>query len=449
MKPSLTITISNQGLQPEREYSVRILLTEFLGPEYELKYHSQPHYIIQVSNGMITMDDAFFANYDQAASYLKKEEIPQQICFLDVSQWNVRQLPVLFGNSTMQISDHQIQLGADLFAAIFFMLSRWEENANPARDEHHRFPGNESLAYKQDFLDRPVVNEYADLLWRMLQQMGYTGQRKSRQFKIVPTHDIDDLVFWTESNKKRRFLNLAGDLVKRGQPKMAMHRWKSHAETQQDIKNDPYNTYDHLMDLAENKGVSAHFYFMAGGETAYDRPYDLGSNLFKETINNIKARGHTLGFHASYDTYQTPDLFKDEKKRLEQAIEMEITEGRQHYLRFENPLTAQIWEGANLQTDSTLYYSGYPGFRCGSCYAYPLFDVLQRKQLDVIEQPLLAMDCCFEGIQAEQAARQISEIKLHTKKHEGDFTFLVHNASYVWMNAYPSFKTIEKAFYDL
>ena len=334
-----------------------------------------------------------------------------------------------------------------MFASTFFMLSRWEEYANKARDEHGRFPGNESLAYKHGFLNRPVVNEYADLLWQMLQKIGYEGERKRRTYKIVPTHDIDDLQFWTTSNKKRRYLNLAGDLVKRGNLKMAKKRWSSYLETKKSIEKDPYYTYKHLIDQAEKAGVQAQFYFMAGGETAYDRPYDLNSELFKDVINQVKESGHKIGFHGSYNTFNQPDLYKQEKEALEQAVDMEIAAGRQHYLRFENPGTMNIWEQSGITTDSTLYYSDHPGFRCGSCYAFPLFDIVNRKQTSVAEQPLLAMDCCFEDTDVEEATRKINAIKKQTKKHLGDFVFLIHNASYGWMQKYPSFVTIEKALY--
>jgi len=448
LKPVLTITISDQGLQQEREYSIRMLLTEFLGLKYELAHHSKPTYILQSGDGKITMEDVFFSRFVAPDAYLKEEHIQKRVSWLDIKDWEIQQLPVLFGDNTIQLEGEQITCGADLFASAFFMLSRWEEYANPIRDAHDRFPGNESLAYRQGFLNRPVVNEYANLLWQMLQQIGYTGQRKNRQFKIVPTHDIDDLQFWTPTNKKRRFLNLAGDMVKRGNFNMARQRWKSYAATQKDPAKDPYYTYDHLMNKAEKAGVQARFYFMAGGETAYDRPYDLGSTLFKEIVNNIKHRGHTLGFHASYDTYRTPGLFKEEKRRLEQAIDMEVTAGRQHYLRFENPLTSQILENAALQTDSTLYYSDYPGFRCGCCYTFPLFDILNKRQTEVLEQPLLVMDGCLEVMDTEKAIDTIHAMKEQVKKHQGDFVFLVHNSSYGWMNSNPDLIAIEKVLYE-
>jgi hypothetical protein len=328
------------------------------------------------------------------------------------------------------------------------MLSRWEEYVLPHRDQHGRFPGNESVAYKHGFLYRPVVNEYAELLWLLLQKAGFKGERKQRTFSVVPTHDVDDLLFWNAANKKRWYRHLAGDLLKRRNPRLAAKRRRSYADTMTDVKKDPYYLYDQLMDKAEKAGVQAQFYFMAGGHTTYDRPYDLNSALFREVTTQIKARGHLIGYHGSYNTWNDPALFLKEKKALEQAVEREITSCRQHYLRFEVPATWQVQEAAGIHTDSTLYYSGFPGFRCGSCYPFPVFDILNRKQLQLIEKPLLLMDGDLGKPGPQQADQLITNIQQQVKKFKGDFVFLRHNGSDAWMNNHHPLNNYEKALYE-
>ena len=45
------------------------------------------------------------------------------------------------------------------------MLSRYEEYVDSSRDVHDRFPAKASLAYKEGFLDQPIINEYIELLF--------------------------------------------------------------------------------------------------------------------------------------------------------------------------------------------------------------------------------------------------------------------------------------------
>ena len=78
-------------------------------------------------------------------------------------------IPVIYGNAKLNIENSKlITCGIDIFASSFFMLTRWEEYVNKSRDLHNRFPGNESLALKFNFLNRPIVNEYVVMLKNMM-----------------------------------------------------------------------------------------------------------------------------------------------------------------------------------------------------------------------------------------------------------------------------------------
>ena len=49
----------------------------------------------------------------------------------------------------------------DIFAASFYLLTRYEEYIPHLKDELGRFPPEESLAFKENFLDQPVVDIWA------------------------------------------------------------------------------------------------------------------------------------------------------------------------------------------------------------------------------------------------------------------------------------------------
>ena len=115
MPDKLIVTISDQGLQPEREYSIRMLLAEFLGLNYEIKYHNHPTYIFQVGEGKIKIQDHFFSKFQQAVDYLKAEHIPQQIDLLNMVEWQIEQLPIIFGTNQLQIQEKDIQCDAHMF----------------------------------------------------------------------------------------------------------------------------------------------------------------------------------------------------------------------------------------------------------------------------------------------------------------------------------------------
>ena len=51
------------------------------------------------------------------------------------------------------------------------MLSRYEELIVLDRDSHNRFAAESSIAFKAGFLDRPIINEYLEILKWCLNQL--------------------------------------------------------------------------------------------------------------------------------------------------------------------------------------------------------------------------------------------------------------------------------------
>jgi len=178
----IKIKIPNNNLN-ERKYILDIIFNEFLGLDYTLKTGSKEYEIELKNKKILTIKDTFFNKYPEDLEYLKLENIPKDISELDI------------------------------FAATFFMLTRWEEYVNQNRDEHNRFPAYESLAYKQSFLDRPIVNEYVEELKEMLLELDDSLVFKKREFELVLTHDVDSLYMW--KSWKQIFRVALVDIVKR------------------------------------------------------------------------------------------------------------------------------------------------------------------------------------------------------------------------------------------
>jgi hypothetical protein len=104
--------------------------------------------------------------------------------------------------------------------------------------------------------------------------------------------------------------------------------------------------------------------------------------------------------------------------------------GRQHYLRWENPTTWQNWEDARLDYDSTLGFADQPGFRCGICYEYPVFNLRTRQSLALRERPLVVMDGTlldYLKLSLDASAQRILALAAVCRQFAGDMALLWHN----------------------
>lgn len=421
----LVIKIPDNNIA-ERKYSVEVIMRWIIGIEYSIIIGEDDCYEIVFGNNIITFNDAFWGHFPNGKSYLDVINIPSS--FVTSNQFCIeKDIPILYGDNVLNVKDHNISCGIDVFASSFFMLTRWEEYVNKARGTYDRFSAKDSIAYKYGFLSRPIVNEYAEMLWNMLVYLGYEGKRKERHFSIIPTHDLDSLYY-------KHFLyqtikSSLGDIVKRKDIKLAKSRWNKYKE------GDPYDTFSFLMDCSEKANVKSHFYFMSSDVRTdkFSTANYLHNKNFSRIIEEIQVRGHIIGFHPGYYSYNNTQEWIREKEMLEKSLGFSVEEGRQHYLRFEMPSTMSIWEENNMRIDSTLTYYDKEGFRCGTGDEYPFFDFLKRKRMSINERPLIIMDGTLNGYQ-HMSLDKVNETLNHycdvSKKYEMPLTVLFHNSSF-------------------
>ncbi len=286
---------------------------------------------------------------------------------------------------------------------------------------HSRYPGDESIAFKNGFLHRPIVNEYAEILWKMLYKLGYKGKRKQKRFELILSHDVDQF---------RYFRIILGDILRRRNLKLA----KEHSKYFVKLGSNPFDTFDFIMTSSEKVGLKSHFNFASSNSKLPLEPeFYLRIKRFRSTIKKIKERGHIIGFHPGYYTFNNLDKWHNEKLLLEEFVQNNIIEGRQHYLRFDVPKTFRIWDKNNMEIDSTLGYADKEGFRCGTGDLFNVFDFLERTRLNVKECPLIIMDgtlLLHRKYTQEQAMEILKYYIQIGVKYKTKITLLFHNSSF-------------------
>lgn len=424
---------------PELVYTAQVLLNEFLGlsVSFELSDDIIDIELFLENGKKITFKDSFFSKFNFSKEYLCSEAIPKNVSWLKDSPYSEKK-PVIFGLPKIDISDDSVICKVDIFASAFFMLSRWEEAVCDKKDVHNRFSAKESLAYKEGFFNRPVVNEYVEIIWNMLKHLGYDGQRKAREFKIEVSHDVDAPFKYVFMSFPKALKMFAGDIIKRKDPVSAFKNISNYfAVKRGNIGKDPFNTFDFIMNISERYGLKSIFFFISDkGNGKYDGLYEINDEKIVALMKKINKRGHRIGLHGSYDSYSSDkigvEFNKLRKVCKESDINQEINSSRQHFLRWKTPETFQYLENAGVKYDSTLTYAEVPGFRTGSCYEFPVFNVKTRKQLRLIERPLVVMEASllankYMNLSISKAKEKALELKKECVKYDGTFSVLWHN----------------------
>lgn len=467
----MTLTIRTPLLHTsERDYILDYIFGEVFGLKYRIIHEDRRNVEITLPNTplrLLVHEELLLSE----KSWLKEASLPRfplkefhpktikgNIPFPDRIE---DPLPVLYGKTSEEetyvtFSNDACRIDIDIFGTCFFMLSRYEECILKEVDCYNRFPARISTALKGNFLYRPIVNEYFELLWSCLAKCWPFLKRKERSFEVIATHDMDVPFDLATISLLRLSKRVVLDMLLLRQPlkttlrkPFLWYRIKKGA-----IELDPFNNLDDIMDTNERHGVKTIFFFLTDHSAGpLDCLYEIDHPFILSLVKRIHERGHEIGLHASFYSYNNREKLVDETERLKKVCkELHIDQkhfgSRQHFLRWSTPITFQLLNDAGLQFDTTLYYPEAPGFRCGICYPYPTFNVLEGKKLNLYEIPLIFMessffDATYSGISgSHHLLKTALTLKEQCKKFQGIFMLLWHNTSLLTPRQWDQYKSL-------
>lgn len=332
----------------------------------------------------------------------------------------------------------------DILGLIYWMLARLEEIGRTDLDQHERFPAISSHAYKHGYLDRPVVDEWLDVLGQVIQRQWPGIELKQHYPRTVVSCDLDS-PFLSGGSWKGVIRTAGGDIIKRKSPKKAMKtivgKWYS---VKGDYRFDTHHAgTEFIMETNERAGRSVGFYFIPERTASIldGQQPGLHDVRIRKLMYEIHIRGHEIGIHPGYYTYAHPEIMAKSVNSLRESLNVAGIKqtrigGRQHYLRWETPTTARLLDLNGLHYDSTLSYADYPGFRCGTCFEYPMFDPVEQRALKLRQRPLIVMECSViaERYLGLGYSDEALELMLRYQKTcynvGGQFTLLWHNSHF-------------------
>ncbi|MDP5093055.1 MAG: polysaccharide deacetylase family protein [Polaribacter sp.] len=314
----------------------------------------------------------------------------------------------------------------DIFAASFYLISRYEEYLPHVKDIHGRYTATQSLAFKYRFLEKPVVDIWAFKLLKILQEKFPNYTFKKRAYKFISTIDVDNAFAY----KHKSFIRSVGGFFKDLIHLKLVEVW-SRLIVLLNFKNDPFDTFPKLLRLKKEMNVNTIFFFLIGNYTSFDTNVSASKKKFRLLIKDIVDYA-SVGLHPSYFSTQDAVMIKKEKERLENITNMPVLRTRQHYLRFNLPETYQILIDLEIEEDYSMGYASHVGFRASTCTPFYFYDLDFEIQTPLKIFPFALMDTTLNDymkLTPKQSLGKIKELKDEVKAVNGTFITLFHNES--------------------
>ncbi|MFT4576380.1 MAG: hypothetical protein ACI9SI_001307 [Polaribacter sp.] len=339
---------------------------------------------------------------------------------LEINIFDYEGVPCFFNAGSNSV------LPFDVFAASFFLISRYEEYLPHVRDAHERFTAEQSLAFKYRFLEKPVIDIWAYKLLDKLQKKFPDYTYETRAYKYISTIDVDNAYAY----KHKSFIRTSGGFLKDFFGLKLRTFWDRFIIVT-NIKKDPYNTFRSILALKKQYKVDTIFFFLVADYTTFDTNVSVAKNKFRLLIKSIGDYTE-IGLHPSYFSMNDEALLKKEKERLEAITNTIMVKSRQHYLRFNLPVTYQNLIDLEIKEDHSMGYASHVGFRASTCTPFYFYDLDFEIQTPLKIVPFALMDTTLNDymeLTPRQSLGKIRELKNEVKAVNGTFVTLFHNES--------------------
>jgi hypothetical protein len=337
--------------------------------------------------------------------------------------WQERSWPVLFGTATHP----------DGVASAFFWLSGWQEHTLVARDPYGRFSHAGSLQARLGITTLPVVDGYRAMLAEQLAGAGVPVQPRQwagHRWAFCPTHDIDYLRKWRPGLVYREVVAyLLANARKQPLPER-LRRFRAFLADWL-RPGDVYRaSFVRLRTETIRRGGTATFFLKAEARSRYDVYYRLADPWLRRQLAHLAADGFEVGLHPGFHSYRHPACLARERARLSQVLPTPPCSIRQHYLRYDLPVTPRMQQQSGFEIDSTLGFAEHEGFRHATCQPFQVFDPVANAPLELWEMPLCLMEAALfnrRQLSAEQAHTATTDLLRTVQRFGGAAVMLWHN----------------------
>lgn len=329
-------------------------------------------------------------------------------------------IPILFATN-----DNAYSIPFDIFSAVFYLISRYEEYVSYTPDKHGRYPATESILFKKGWLERPLVDEWVTA-FRKLLEAKWGISITPAAFSFTPSYDID----MAYSHAYKGFKRIIGAYIKallKGDVEQITHR----TQVLKKKVTDPYDSFAWTRHQHEaNHLRPLYFILCALRTTPFDKNIHPRHPAMIRVIKQLAKEG-SVGIHPSY--YATHyDQVAKEKGVLYDVMGKPVNISRQHYIRLILPTTYQVLMDNNITDDYSMGYGTHIGFRAGTGASFPWYDLLKETVAPIRIHPFCFMDTTAHfdmQLGVDEAFHKLKKMTAALKENNSTLVPIFHNFS--------------------
>lgn len=333
----------------------------------------------------------------------------------------------------------------DIFSAAFYLLSRYEEYLPHSEDMYGRYAYENSLAFRAGFLQTPLVNTWLNYFKDRLQPGSGILPLRKREFRFIPTYDIDEAFCYRHKSARRTFGASLKDLFSGRFGRIA-----ERLSVLNGRKKDPFNSFDFTDELhREGRVKPVYFFLVAARNGQYDKQNLPALPAIQHLIQELAGKYET-GLHPSWQSGDDHMLLAEEKQRLERITGKKIQASRQHFIRLNLPGTYRLLAAAGIQHEYSMGYGSINGFRASVASPFSWYDLEKETDTGLQVHPFCYMEANSYYEQGYSPAQALEEMRSYYREVynvQGTMISIWHNTFLGTAGQFAGWREAYAAFY--
>jgi hypothetical protein len=332
----------------------------------------------------------------------------------------------------------------DIFAASFYLLSRYEEYLPHQKDIYGRYAHHNSLAYKEDFLHLPLINIWLEDFKTCLRTKFQSLSTSQSAFAFIPTYDIDEAYAY----RHKQWWRTIGAMVK----SIVNGHWSVVGQRLNVLfgkSKDPYDAFDWMDQLHDQYNLHPIYFFLVAARTG---KYDKNILPSKPAMSDLVAKAgkrYSIGMHPSWQSGDDSDKLRFETLTLGHISGKQILSSRQHFIRFTLPGTYRQLIDLGIKSDFSMGYGSTNGFRASVASSFYWYDLEKERQTRLLLYPFCFMEANSffeEKLSAQEALDELQQYYDIVKSVNGTLITIWHNSFLGSMKLFKGWREIYQRF---
>lgn len=412
------VTIFTQDISPRLNYISEHIFRNVLGTDYFIT-NEKKHFLEQKGLCINYSDEQLEKGIKITPQGLLSQKGIQPVSDISLSEWN--------GIFCLFTKNNDDPIPFDLFAASFYLMTRYEEFSDKNNDIHGRFDMQESLASKYGFLESPIIDQWVYQLKKTFEKNGNdTSSFSMRKAKVISTFDIDHPFSFRNKGLIKNIFGGVRDIFRKDFSELS-----DRIKTALHLQEDPYFKALQWIDQFQSELNQPYYLFILNGNyEKYGRKTIYPLRRYYQFLQSLKSA--ILGLHPSYSASFNKIKIKQEKEYLEKKIGIKVESNRQHFLRIQLPDTYYQLDALGFEEDFTLVHAGSPGFRAGTSVPFHFYDFEKESPTQLLIRPTVVMDATlisYMNLSPDEALLKLKQLADTCKTYGNDFVMLWHNSN--------------------